>query len=119
DGNDVLRGNGGGDDLAGGDNEDVLQGGAGDDLLTGGLGADRFEFFGLFELDRIADFDLNLDVIAFDISSIGLNDFGQLQPFISQDLNGDAIIEISAGTDVITLTGIDPGDLQVQHFTFF
>ena len=118
-GDDVLIGGGGADLLDGGDDDDTITGGAGGDTLTGGGGSDRFEFAALFGLDEVTDFRVNADVLAFEASSIGISDFGLLQFFIATDGAGDAIIEISAGTDVITLTGVDANLLTEANFAFF
>lgn len=66
DGNDVLFGMRGDDRLNGARGNDRLNGRAGNDTLIGGAGADKFVFdTGLdpTNIDRIADFDVALDVI--------------------------------------------------------
>lgn len=62
---DVLRGGGGRDTLFGGDMADRLNGGFGDDALTGGDGADVFFFVANFGADRITDFEIGVDRLAF------------------------------------------------------
>lgn len=76
-GSDVLFGGAGDDRLLGGAGDDVLDGGAGDDVLaggqgfdvvTGGYGADRFVLGAGPDYDRIADFELDGDVL--DLSAL-------------------------------------------------
>jgi Ca2+-binding RTX toxin-like protein len=71
-GRDVLSGGEGRDSLSGGSGDDMLLGGAGADTLTGGNGADVF-FFVQTDLagatDRITDFELGTDRLAFDFDA--------------------------------------------------
>jgi serralysin len=67
----TLRGNNGDDTLKGGNGNDVLVGGSGNDLLAGGLGRDHFYFdkrpsTSSGNIDRIADFNANGDMIYLD-----------------------------------------------------
>ena len=64
-GRDHLGGRAGDDVLRGGTWADRLNGGLGNDLLEGGAGADTFVFGGDTGSDRIADFSVRADVIAF------------------------------------------------------
>jgi len=74
-GNDTLNGGEGNDVLSGFNDNDMLDGGAGRDILVGGNGADVFVFSdvshstynktsGINVQDRIADFDVGLDMIS-------------------------------------------------------
>jgi len=65
-GNDILRGGGGRDILNGGDGDDTLRGGIGRDKLTGGAGADTFVFKDGWSVDKINDFEDNVDTIELD-----------------------------------------------------
>jgi len=65
-GNDVLRGGSGADQLFGGNDNDVLRGGIGRDKLTGGAGADTFVFKDGWAVDRINDFEDDIDTIKLD-----------------------------------------------------
>ncbi len=74
-GNDILRG-GGGDDildggsgwdkLGGGNGNDTLSGGKGRDKLKGGAGEDTFVFKNGWGVDKIRDFEDNIDTIQLD-----------------------------------------------------
>ena len=63
---DVLRGGGGKDQLWGGTGNDVLRGGVGRDTLVGGAGNDVFVFKNGWAVDRISDFENNIDTIRLD-----------------------------------------------------
>ncbi len=65
-GDDVLRGGSGADKLFGQDGNDVLMGGVGRDRLVGGAGIDTFVFKNGWEVDRINDFEDNIDTIKLD-----------------------------------------------------
>ena len=147
DGNDALYGNNNNDKLFGGDGVDYLSGGGGTDqltgsfdidLMTGGSEADRFIFGDLEEffaitgtgLDRITDFQPNLDLIdlsaidarfslagdqAFSfIGTAAISGFGQLSyrttattTIISVGLNTPAELDIIRLDGVFTLTAAD------------
>lgn len=118
-GDDRLLGRGGDDRLAGGRGDDLLQGGkgadrieggAGDDRLTGGGGRDRFVYGADHGDDYIADFNPDQDQIRFEIPGLGHDDLE-----ISA-LAGDTLIDTGEGT--ILLAGIDPEDLDPEHFLF-
>lgn len=83
DGNDRLMGRKGADQLFGGDGDDRLSGnggrdhldgGAGDDILRGGGGRDTFVFATGSGHDRIADFQLGIDIIAIGDGAAALTD---------------------------------------------
>lgn len=65
-GNDKLYGQGGNDSLSGNAGNDWLDGGKGNDKLIGGSGADTFVFnaSGSKNVDKIRDFEHNMDTIA-------------------------------------------------------
>ena len=64
--NDVLRGGSGADLLYGGDGDDILRGGIGRDKLIGGAGADTFVFKDGWAVDKIRDFEDDIDTIKLD-----------------------------------------------------
>ncbi|ESQ73432.1 calcium-binding protein, partial [Asticcacaulis sp. AC402] len=65
-GNDTVIGGVGGDNLTGGAGTDRLTGGTGNDTLTGGADADTFVFARSGGgSDRIMDFQVGLDLLAF------------------------------------------------------
>ncbi|MBB3224165.1 beta strand repeat-containing protein [Pseudoduganella umbonata] len=67
----LLSGGRGKDQLSGGAGKDTLDGGAGDDALTGGLGNDVF-VLDLASHDKVADFNVDADTLAFRTSGLGL-----------------------------------------------
>ncbi len=92
-GDDILEGGGGNDILRGGRGDDALYGGVGDDILTGGLGSlhsdemwggigsDTFAFRQGDGADRIFDFEVGTDTIAF-LAETEVNPaFGNLEDF--------------------------------------
>jgi len=70
-GNDILRGGRGADVLDGGNGDDTLMGGIGRDRLVGGTGADTFVFKVGWAVDRISDFEDDVDTIRLDSSLWG------------------------------------------------
>lgn len=103
-GADTLVGDAGSDTLSGGEGDDWLTGGAGDDVLTGGNGADRFVFHtgGALGSDRITDFDLALDRLAF-------NDEAGFADLTVTRAPGGARIAWDGGS--VLLDGIDAADV--------
>ncbi|MCB1488735.1 MAG: hypothetical protein KDJ88_14930 [Bauldia sp.] len=85
-GDDDIEGRKGKDKLFGGDDSDVLNGGRGRDHLTGGADSDTFvfSFAGRKHADKITDFEVGVDRLAFDsdfftkLRSVG--DDGALAP---------------------------------------
>ncbi|WP_080578896.1 hypothetical protein [Sinorhizobium fredii] len=134
-GNDRLDG-GSGDDVLYGDAEigveavggdDVLIGGRGNDQLwgDGGLtssftvitGADRFLFARHSGQDTIHDYELNKDVIQID-SGYGYSSFAELQPNISDDANGNAVVHLNGTVDQVTLRNVQTANLTANEFFF-
>ena len=112
-GDDFLEGNRGDDHLFGGDGQDRLRGSAGDDVLTGGMDADLFVFrVDQAGHDRITDFDVYEDMIAF--RDLG-NGYAALE-FASSD-DG---LSITWGSDAqsILLEGIELNFLTEDQFLF-
>ena len=112
-GDDMLFGSVGDDTLTGGNGEDTLDGGAGDDDLTGGKGPDLFVFhagFAGFGDDVITDFKNN-DHIQFDDE---LFESPEAVLMASQQ-DGEDIV-ITAGTNTVTLLGVQLSDLQADDF---
>ena len=111
DGRDTLIGGDDADQLMGGSGNDLLTGGSGDDWLFGGWGADTFYFFyNHTGSDRIADFNIDIDTIQFDTSSVNFNGLRMSQ-------QGDnVVIDLNRGD--ITLVDIELRDLEADHFSF-
>jgi Ca2+-binding RTX toxin-like protein len=103
-GADTLIGDAGSDTLSGGEGDDWLTGGAGHDVLIGGNGADRFVFHtgGALGSDRITDFDLALDRLAF-------NDEAGFADLTVTQAPGGARIAWDGGS--VLLDGIDAADV--------
>ncbi len=111
DGNDTLYGNNGDDQLFGGNENDVLCGGDGNDTLFGGDGDDHFVFKPNFGTDSIFDFEIQSELLIFDIDRINsVNDLEIQQ--IGTNLS------ITAGTDTVFLVGISEDELSNSNFSF-
>jgi Ca2+-binding RTX toxin-like protein len=94
-GDNVLQGLAGNDALSGGQGNDVLDGGAGDDLLSGGEGNDQ--------LDGGDGNDRLFGGVGADTMRGGAGD-DQYQV----DSANDVVVEaVSAGSDTVTVTGVD------------
>lgn len=73
---DTLIGTNQNDTLIGGDGNDTLTGGGGNDTLRGGAGYDRFNFNSASDgIDKIADFNVNEDIIGISAQGFGSTDF--------------------------------------------
>ncbi|MCI2399807.1 calcium-binding protein [Aliiroseovarius subalbicans] len=110
-GSDTLIGGAGKDVMDGGSGNDILIGGKGDDKMTGGSGADVF----VFEDDRtradtIMDFQDGTDLL--DVVGLGITDVSELN---MAQVGADVVITLS-DRDVITLKGVDMGDLDNSDF---
>jgi len=93
----VLDGAAGHDRLWGGAGDDVLIGGAGHDVMIGGAGADVFVFAaatenGRQEFDRIRDFDVTQDMLAFNGASVDTVTETQSGVLITFDGDGDCLM---------------------------
>jgi Ca2+-binding RTX toxin-like protein len=137
-GNDRLEG-GSGDDILYGDavsldgeeagdgGDDLLIGGTGDDQLwgdgvldvffTGVPGADRFRFAPHSGQDTIFDFQLDKDVIEV-AGGYGYSSFAELQPNISDDANGNAVVHLNGTVDQVTLNDVQTANLSAGDFFF-
>nr|WP_111299539.1 CAP domain-containing protein [Paracoccus saliphilus] len=102
DGQDRLFGGLGDDRLEGGAGDDRLFGGAGGDVLAGGSGADQFIFKGAIGLDKITDFQPDLDRILIDKALIG-SDLGRFVNSQMHETSAGVIIELSSGNRIAVL----------------
>ena len=109
-GNDSMNGGAGDDGLNGGNGNDTLNGGTGDDTLTGKSGVDLFVFHVDFGDDVITDFGSN-DFIQFD-DELFATPLAALQA--AQQVGDDTVI--TAGTNTVTLLGVDLSSLQTSDF---
>jgi Ca2+-binding RTX toxin-like protein len=147
-GSDVLFGGAGKDRLSGGAGDDVLDGGAGDDVLvggagfdvlTGGYGDDRFVLGTGPAYDRIADFELDGDVLdlsaAFAGVAITAQNFAEhvrvrplgpteLTGFVEVDLDGAAgpggwqVVAQLDGAPFAIVDGQSTSQLTFASFSF-
>ncbi|SFH74800.1 calcium-binding protein [Albimonas pacifica] len=108
---DELAGGGGDDLLQGGAANDVLRGGAGDDVLDGdggrdrlfgGEGADRFVFEPGEGIDRVFDFQNDVDLL--DLSAYEIANKAAFKALTSVE-DGDLVINLGGGGEV-TLEGV-------------
>ena len=106
----MLIGAGGNDRLIGGSGNDMLLGGTGNDILIGGNGADTFVFGADEGRDKINDFEIGEDLIAFG-SGVSFNDLD------IQNHTQGSMVTVD-GTTII-VAGIDAVDLDVNQFAFW
>ncbi|MEO9595908.1 hypothetical protein, partial [Rhodopirellula bahusiensis] len=93
--------------------DDRIEGTAGDDLFFGGEGNDTFLFAQGDAQDVIEDFALDGDLI--ELQNFGVTQFSELTITNDADLNAQLSF---GGTDLLTLEGIDAGELTAAHFDF-
>jgi Ca2+-binding RTX toxin-like protein len=109
-GDDTMDGGAGNDALNGGTGQDTINGGSGDDSLTGGSGLDQFVFNAGFGDDVVTDFASN-EIIQFDVALFASADAVLAA---SQQVGDDTVI--TAGTDTVTLLGVQLSSLQADNF---
>ena len=80
-------------------------------------GADHFLFACHSGQDTISDFELNKDVIQID-SGYGYASFAELQPNISDDANGNAVVHLNGTVDQVTLLSVQTANLTADDFFF-
>ena len=144
-GNGILNGGDGNDDLDGGPGTEKLFGGNGDDILRvggsipantpvppgkpsgdydrldGGAGSDTFGFYGVGSFE-IADFELGVDRLFFDSSTLGVHDVGTLVSFITKitppTVSNGYVVEFVGGAATIELIGVDPNSITADMIVF-
>ena len=120
---DIISGNTGDNVLEGQAGDDALSGGGGNDTLTGGAGADRFIYTSGNLNTIITDFDQGdgafnrNETDRIDLRNAGIANFTALQPMLSEDVNHNTIITISAG-NTLTIQGVSNAQLQGRDFLF-
>ncbi|TFL18174.1 hypothetical protein [Jannaschia formosa] len=108
---------GAGDDtVRGGPGADRIDGGAGDDLLRGGEGGDVFIYAKGHGADVIEDFEIGSDRVEFAFDGIGGGRALIRATEITQD-GEDVTIDFGEG-DILTLLGVQKGDLSVSDAIF-
>ncbi|MGJ8616368.1 MAG: sulfatase-like hydrolase/transferase [Sulfitobacter sp.] len=116
-GNDLIFGGDGFDNLYGSLGNDTLSGGAQADVLTGEIGSDVFIFSDGFGADRVTDFEALNDYEKIDLRGLTeVTDFADLTANHMSQSGGDVLI--TAGGDVLTLTGVSLDDLDANDFIF-
>ncbi|MCQ0990429.1 beta-propeller fold lactonase family protein, partial [Jiella marina] len=114
-GNDRLFGGNGNDTLLGDAGSDMLEGGSGNDRLTGGLDGDTFVFANGFGRDTITDFDALGNSERIDLSAVtAITDFADLSANHLTQVGANAVI--TDGTNTLTLSNVDIGDLDANDF---
>lgn len=117
-GDDVLEGRKGADKLYGGSGDDTLNGGRGKDVYVGGNGNDTFVFSTGSGKDKIRDFNPNTGAEDIDLSAMAsITGYSDLTNNHMSQVGFDVVINAGGG-DVLTLVGIDIGDLAANDFLF-
>jgi len=130
DGNDILNGQDGRDRIFGEAGNDTINGGNDLDTLTGGLGDDIFDYNALSEIgDVITDFETGANADALDLIGIlsavgygGSDALGDGRVRAIQS-SSDTLVQIdttgsSDYSTIVTLQGINQGDLTVDNWIF-
>ena len=130
DGNDILNGQDGRDRIFGEAGNDIINGGNDLDTLTGGLGDDIFDYNALSEIgDVITDFETGANADALDLIGIlsavsygGSDALGDGRVRAIQS-SSDTLVQIdttgsSDYSTIVTLQGINQGDLTVDNWIF-
>ncbi|GIT91886.1 hypothetical protein JANAI62_23430 [Jannaschia pagri] len=124
-GEDVLIGGGGPDALRGGAGNDVLRGeaggdrlygGTGNDVVSGGEGADVFVFGTGDGADVLLDFEAGVDQVEFRLD--GVSSVGDLLSAVDLIQVGDNVVLDFGGGDLLTLRGVEVGDLTPADAIF-
>lgn len=101
-GNDRLLGGLGNDSLNGDLGNDTLIGGPGNDQLRGGAGADQFVFAGATGIDRILDFQPDIDRIMIARGLVGPNVTGFVNNRVTETDQG-VVIDLGSGNRIVLL----------------
>lgn len=109
-GADLLNGQSGNDTIVGGTGADRLDGGNGDDVLSGGQDGDTFVFAADHGSDRIDDFDVNRDMLAFVTPGLTLSDLRML--------NTSGGLRITSPEGSLLLEGVWQGQADEIEFLF-
>jgi serralysin len=124
-GDDILRGGAGRDKLDGGTGDDILMGGIGRDKLTGGSGADTFVFKSGWAVDRVNDFEDNIDTISLETALWGggltvaqvVSTFGSV---VANYASAGSHVELNfGGGDTIKIFGISTTAALLDDITIF
>lgn len=107
---DGFLGNDEDNDLEGDGGNDTLIGGLGNDWMAGGRGFDHFVYSGGF--DTIADFQLGIDSVQFDLVALGISQAELEQAFSNASLSDNGA-EVDFGTGkVLNFEGLTVSEVQ-------
>ncbi|TRD22416.1 calcium-binding protein [Palleronia caenipelagi] len=103
-GDDRLEGGWGADTLSGDAGDDKIEGGYGTDQLTGGAGADQFVFRDRWGVDRVTDFEDNIDTILLtkDLTD-GLTAPRAVLEAYAQDVSSGVLLAFADGDSLVIL----------------
>ncbi|WP_203228012.1 Hint domain-containing protein [Roseovarius dicentrarchi] len=110
-GDDTLDGGAGNDELWGDEGADQLTGGAGNDTMSGGAGGDTFIIRDGNGHDIVTDFDVELDILAFDMTEISR--FPDAQARMAQD-GPDTVFTFDNG-DTVRLQNVSRDQLRPSN----
>jgi Ca2+-binding RTX toxin-like protein len=110
----MMVGNGGDNEIFGRAGIDILYGAKGNDILSGGAGIDYFWFVKGDGVDRITDFQNDIDDIGI-LEFAGVKDFSQLSSHLSQH---GTDVWVSLGSDRIVIEDIAKADLDAGDFFY-
>ncbi|MEP3047998.1 MAG: hypothetical protein ABJL55_19670 [Roseibium sp.] len=113
-GDDTISIAGGADIIDGANGNDLLEGGSGADTLTGGFSTDTFVFNFGDGNDTITDFSVGEDVLEFVGTSFA--SFADVIAASADDGSGN--VDITVGSDVVSLNNISVASLTADDFTF-
>ncbi len=117
-GNDDLDGQSGTDKLFGGLGNDILRAGGGHDQLFGDLGNDTFGFYdsGFF---RVLDFTPGEDRLFFDATTLGINSYDELVPFVTAISESEESLKVEFGPNAwIDFVGVQLIDISPDMIVF-
>lgn len=110
---DTITGDAGDNIINAGAGADTITGGGGDDTLTGGSGADVYVVGPDDGTDTITDFAVGEDQI--DIRALGIDTYGELYENMSENENGDLVIDFGEGTSMV-LEGVSLDEITADSF---
>jgi Ca2+-binding RTX toxin-like protein len=110
----MMVGNGGDNEIFGRAGIDILYGAKGNDILSGGAGIDYFWFVKGDGVDRITDFQNDIDDIGI-LEFAGVKDFSQLSSHLSQH---GTDVWVSLGSDRIVIEDTAMANLDAGDFFF-
>jgi len=117
-GNDLVIGRQDNDVIRGGDGDDIVAGSTGDDVMIGGSGLNLYFFDPSRQnegRDRITDFKLGSDKIAFTVEDFLASDPGLEQAIIENGGDVNAVFAALEESDTWSSIAAPNGDAIIQH----